>query len=272
MSKIGSTNTIGYYDRLNVNPTADSATNFVIRKVNGTATITMGTMPGDSAYSGMWFTPVSGIPTAANYTLLTDAAGNFVRLGVPSGGPLQLYFANSVRGFQFSEAGNVIDANTTFGALVSGNGRGLTNINSTNIVGDLIITTPPAGSIGEFVGSTIGSGSAVSLSGGVAANVTSISLTAGDWDVQGSIIFSPSTATVTSEIGSLSTTSATQLSDGTQVYSGVGFTLASTLNSVTLPRKRIWISSTTTVYLVGTCTFSAGTVTAYGQMTARRVR
>ena len=43
-------------------------------------------------------------------------------------------------------------------------------------------------------------------------------------------------------------------------------------NSIPIPRKQITVSAPTTVYLVGTCYFSAGSVSAFGQITARRMR
>jgi Pectate lyase superfamily protein len=129
-----------------------------------------------------------------------------------------------------------------------------------------------AGSIGEYVSSAIASGSAVSLTTATAANVTSISLTAGDWDVDGNVNIAGSTATYTQGVGGISTTSATLPTDGTEVNSGAQFTALSVTDGLTLPRKRVSISSTTTVYLVGKATFSAGTMTAYGSISARRVR
>jgi hypothetical protein len=140
------------------------------------------------------------------------------------------------------------------------------------ILGVTDASNATAGNDGEFVSSLIASGSAVSLTTATAANITSISLTAGDWDVEGNIDFSASTATVTGTSGGISTTTATVPTDGSEVYSGVQVTLLSENDAVTLPRKRISISGTTTVYLVGKSTFSAGSVSAFGSITARRVR
>jgi hypothetical protein len=129
-----------------------------------------------------------------------------------------------------------------------------------------------AGTLGEVISSAVASGSAVTLTNASAWNVTSISLTAGDWDVRGNVNFSASSATVTGTVGGISTTSATLPTDGTEVYSGVQVTLLSETDSVTMPPKQINVSATTTVYLVGKSTFSAGSVTAFGSINARRVR
>jgi predicted nucleic acid-binding protein len=52
-----------------------------------------------------------------------------------------------------------------------------------------------AGKVGEFITSNIVVGSAVALTTGTAANVTSVSLTAGDWDVCGEVDLSTAATT-----------------------------------------------------------------------------
>jgi hypothetical protein len=67
-----------------------------------------------------------------------------------------------------------------------------------------------AGQFGEVISSTILAASAVALTTGTAANVTSISLTAGDWDVRGDISWTTAgTTNVTRLVASISQTSAT---------------------------------------------------------------
>jgi len=123
-----------------------------------------------------------------------------------------------------------------------------------------------------FVSSLIASGSPVALTTATSANITSISLTAGDWDVQGNINFAGASATYTGASAGISTTSVTVPTDGTEVFSGAQFTVLTATDGVSVPRKRINVTSTTTVYLIGRASFSAGTVGAYGSITARRIR
>src|SRR5216684_1358028 len=67
-----------------------------------------------------------------------------------------------------------------------------------------------AGKVGEYISSTIATGSSVTLTTNTTANVTSISLTAGDWDVTGAVDFTfGATTSYTNLIGSVSSTSAT---------------------------------------------------------------
>lgn len=140
------------------------------------------------------------------------------------------------------------------------------------IQGTVAADNAAAGNLGETVTSAVAVGSAGGISTASSTNVTSISLTAGDWDVEGNINFSTSSATVTDTRGGISTTTGTLPTDGTEVYSGVQLVTTSALDSVTLPRKRINVSSTTTVYLVGQQTFSVGSSKVFGSITARRIR
>jgi hypothetical protein len=110
------------------------------------------------------------------------------------------------------------------------------------------------------------------------ATITSISLTAGDWDVFGSTGFTLTGATSTfgslGYIGGISTTAATLGTPDTYFNHPTdlnnktgGFTFAN-------PQVRVSISASTTVYLVGQATFSTGgtSVKAYGTISARRAR
>ena len=133
-----------------------------------------------------------------------------------------------------------------------------------------------AGKVGEVISSAIAVGSAVSLTTATPANVTSISLTAGDWDVSGNCNFTAASATTA--LGSvwaagISTTSATLPTDGTEAPVFVPLITATSFKTHgTVSVKQVNVSSTTTVYLVCEATFTAGTAGGYGDIRARRVR
>ena len=79
-----------------------------------------------------------------------------------------------------------------------------------SLVGTTTNDSAAAGHVGEYIQSVIVSGSAVALTSTTPANLTSISLTAGDWVVDAVFQFTGNAATtVTYLIGSISTTSAT---------------------------------------------------------------
>jgi len=127
-----------------------------------------------------------------------------------------------------------------------------------------------AGYIGEYVSAQVLSSSAVTFTTGVRANVTSLALTAGDWDVRGFLGILPSGgATATYEEGSFSDTSATIGAEGARAI----YTFSTTAQTeVSLPTTRFSVASTTTIYLVATSVFPSGTVKGFGQITARRIR
>lgn len=145
---------------------------------------------------------------------------------------------------------------------------------SGGIVGDTTGGSAAAGIVGEYVSATVSVGSAVSLSNNVTANVTSMSLSAGDWDVGGLVSFSPGAGTaMTGVFAAISTISATFLPTPgggiAQVNPGgtVGW-----VNTLVTGQVRIDVSTTTTVYLVAEASFSGGTLAAYGFISARRAR
>ncbi len=150
------------------------------------------------------------------------------------------------------------------------------NVNSlSEFVGVIDGSDAGAGRIGEYIESVVSTGSGASLTTGTGADVTSISLTAGDWDVEGNITFQEGAGTVVSTAaGVITTTSATVDATG---FSGVevlhGPVGASTAYfSITLPRHRISITTTTTVYLATKASFSVASLISWGQINARRVR
>jgi hypothetical protein len=103
--------------------------------------------------------------------------------------------------------------------------------------------------------------------------VTSISLTAGDWDVFGNITVSGSGAgNVQAVVGWVSLTSATipDFSLTSVVYQPTA--VAEDVVGLSTPYFKASLSSTTTVYLSARSTFPAGTANACGGIYAIRRR
>lgn len=134
--------------------------------------------------------------------------------------------------------------------------------------------------LGTLTTSSIPVGSAVSLTTATPANLTSISLAAGDWDISGVIDFAPAaTTSVTNITASASLTSATL--SGQTGGSGLGTDPTMAWNQAAsvpagvmgleVPAVRLSITKTTTVYLVAQATFTVSTMTAYGTIRANRV-
>lgn len=132
-----------------------------------------------------------------------------------------------------------------------------------------------AGQIGEVLESTVLVGSAVSLTTVTAADVTSISLTAGDWDVWGIVDFIPGgTTTIASVVGWIHTTSASfpTLPNGGAYAAFVGSLTTGGAQHLPVGMRRYSLSGTTTVYLTAYSSFGVSTMAAYGYLGARRRR
>lgn len=145
----------------------------------------------------------------------------------------------------------------------------ITPSQTSGIVGTTTNNNANAGSVGEFVTATA---SSVALTSGTPTNVTSISLTAGDWEVSGNVLFAAGTgAAATLLQTSVSSTSGTITGGadnsllGATLPAGIGSTLGA-------PVQRFSLSATTTIYLVAQANFSGGTYNATVRIRARRVR
>jgi hypothetical protein len=221
--------------------------------------------PGDSG-SGIvwrdlsledWFAGSAGII----HTLHTAAHQNFMEISSQAyngGNPLPLLFGQG----NGTVSSTIIAAGISNNVFYAYNGLG----------GMMDGSTASSGRVGEYISGSVTGGSAKGLASGTTANITSITLTAGDWDVAGVVSFDIVTGTVSSSSAGTSTVSASNPSDGSAVNCGLQLSGASTYNSIPIPRKQITVSTPTTVYLVGTCNYSAGSVSAFGQITARRMR
>ena len=143
------------------------------------------------------------------------------------------------------------------------------------IVGTTTNDDADAGNVGEIVESTVLVGAAVSLTTATDADITSISLSAGDWDVWGLVSFSPAgTTTISSLIGWISSTSATlptSPNEGAISTFNLTFTTGAT-QDISVGMKRISVAGATTVYLSAQATFLVSTMDGYGYIGARRVR
>ena len=146
------------------------------------------------------------------------------------------------------------------------------------IKGTAAADSAQAGSIGEVITATVATASAVALTSVTSSNVTSISLTAGDWDVWGCVCFTlASTTTMGYLSGGINTTSATLPLNNAGVVTlagaGVNVAIDVTVDSVlTVMPIRINVSTTTTIYLIARAKFGTSTCKAYGTIYARRRR
>ncbi len=146
-------------------------------------------------------------------------------------------------------------------------GKILTNF----ITGTATNDSATAGDIGELISSSVVRSAPVALVSATAKTVTSIALTAGDWDLSGCVGYTP--ATTRADIDACYSTTTNVLTGNDDLGIGRvtvnGANLADVVSPI--PTIRVSLSGTTTYYLIGRSTFT-GASSAYGSIRARRVR
>jgi len=184
----------------------------------------------------------------------TPAAGTFTSLNCSSGA-LNANIGGTTPG---TGAFTTITASST-----------ITPSQTAGIVGTTTNNNANAGSVGEYSTNSAGP---FGVSNGASANIVSISLGAGDWDVQAVIATAPAGTTVTSQvIVGVSTTSVTLGALGT--YSSVApGNNAGIPNTLATPVVRLSLSGSTTVFGILNTNFTVSTMNASGFIRARRVR
>lgn len=174
--------------------------------------------------------------------------------------------------------------NITLPLAVSQGGTGVSNSNWTvgsltfspttqGIVGTTTNDSAGAGYVGEYLSATNSSGTTVSNA--TPTNITSLSLTAGDWDVYYLLNCTPDSTNVFNLLytGINSTSETIDLLSGAATWFGA-FTGDGSSALVLNGARRVSLSSTTTYYLVSFHSSSGGTLTTTdrGTIWARRVR
>jgi len=142
----------------------------------------------------------------------------------------------------------------------------------TNVRGRISGIAPAAGFVGEYKSSIVLVGSAAVANSNTNTDITTLSLTAGDWDVWGEIWVSPTNA-ATKVVGWINTASVTNPAtpgDGTS-HAGPFTDLDFTGNTqFALAPCQALLSATTTYYLGANAILTAGTANLYGKLCARR--
>jgi hypothetical protein len=146
------------------------------------------------------------------------------------------------------------------------------------LVGTPTNDSAPAGAVGEFIEADVTS--AVGIANGVWTNVTAISLSAGDWDVEGAVTYGgPTNTTVYTLYACVSLNSADPSGIPPSWQSSMAypvsaiFSFGSALASIRVGRARVSLAAAATVYLLGYAYFSVSTCSVSSAfINARRVR
>jgi hypothetical protein len=202
-------------------------------------------------------TKISALPAST-----VPLAGTEVLPIVQSSSTKQVSVANLTAGRAISASSITVSANNlTFSA----SGKG--------IVGTATNDSADALNVGEVVMSSITSPTNYPATG-TFGDLTSISLTAGDWDIAAvTQQTTPGTMTGETRLG-ISTTSGNSATGLTIGYNRLTFPNATATadSGASIPMYRLQLSSTTTVYLKFFTEYTAGTPKALGTIIARRRR
>lgn len=158
----------------------------------------------------------------------------------------------------------------TSGVLTNATGYTVTNL-VTTATNDSAASTK----LGERITGTAAQGSVSIAASATVYNITSVALTAGDWEVYGEVCYTPvNTTVVTALIATIYTANNGLGTISTENRSELGFTYTSIGNStgVKVGPTRISLAGSATYYLNAYATFSVSTMTAGGWLAARRVR
>lgn len=174
---------------------------------------------------------------------------------------------NNITGYTAAGATGTTSTNLVFSTAPT--------ISQPNLVGTTTNNNAAAGSVGEYISSSVAQGSAVGVTSVTAADITSISLTAGDWDLWGQVnTNNPGGTIITITEAYITSASATRSippNGGAYVFDqatkGIG-----TNYSYSVGMTRLSLSGTTTIYLGVFSQFSGSTNGYYGFLGARRVR
>lgn len=172
--------------------------------------------------------------------------------------------ANSVGGFTNLFLDDVISENGGYAA------GGIMLSNSLHLRADTNGVGYNAADIGYTLSSNRLVGVAVSVSTGTPVNITNIVCPRGTWLVFSHLTYVSAAATVPTSFGAnVSTTTAAFTIDGFDSYLPQNSTSTDTGSVSPLPRQ-FTFNVATTIYLVAKASFTGGTVTAYGGLTAVR--
>lgn len=229
--------------------------------LGGTATANQLLLSGSST-TPIWSTSTYPATNAANTLLYASSANTMAALATANNSVL------STNGSGVPSWSTTLPAFTTSSITF--------NPTTGGIVGTTTNDNAAAGKVGEFISSVILQAGAISVASGGAHNLTSISLTAGDWDVYGNITFIPAASTNATLLAVwTSATSATAPDPALfaeNYYGAAGLVVGGGFPGRNAPYQRYSLSTTTTIYISAFPIFSVSTMTMCGGIYARRVR
>lgn len=219
-------------------------------------------------------TPNIGVASATSITVpsgegFVDAGnGALLVLVYPSNAVNAVVISSAITGSTPSMTALGSDANISL--VIGGKGTGCVQISGTGTNDNAF-----NGFVGEDISSVVLEGAGVALTTNVIRDITSIALTAGDWDIYANFGVVGATGTsLTFLNGWIGTSSATAVNgtfSSTLFYSTANIIGVTPIN-MTVPFLRVSSAVPFTAYLSCVATFGVSTLTASGQIEARRRR
>lgn len=253
------------------------------RNVGGWGFLTPGTngqflATGGAGANPAWQTVTGGnLGSIPNGTVLANISGSTGAPANPTVSQLLDATLSSTQGtilYRDSAVWNALTPGTA-GTFLQTGGAAANPVWSTRgqILGTNTNNNATAGNIGEEIISTIQQGSAVVI-GGTPTNVTSISLTAGDWDLSAHCGFKlGSSATVNFWGCEMTSVSGTQGTDvNFMFYDAISYTAGTGVNVRSIAPARVSLSGSATYYLISVASTSGGSPVGWGGIRARRIR
>lgn len=198
------------------------------------------------------------IPSPKITTGIFDINGNeILGLSAVSSAVNYVSISNSATGSALSIGAVGTDTNITMSTSGKGNG-------GTQRQGLMTGGVYSTGFSGSMFTSNIPTSSAISLTNNTAKDITSVTVGPGVWDIYGNVFFTASVGFSAIQVWT-SLTSATN-PDSSKITAING--LAATYGGLAAPYLSISVSANTTVYLSCLASFSAGTVSGCGTLTA----
>jgi hypothetical protein len=203
---------------------------------------------------------------------ITSGSASAISIGAGTSMLIDLTYISSTNTNAITGAGTCnfsgISYNAAAGATFVNN---VTTQSGGTIQGIAAGNNPTAGYIGEQIRSYLPVGSAVTFSTSVIKEITTITLSAGVWDIS-AIAQINYTGVSTSTLAGISTTSTTfapnNLGDNVNASS---FSLTGDTVTCVIPAFRVAISTSTSYFMNASATFSTGAATGYGRISATRV-
>jgi hypothetical protein len=272
-----------------ITPAAGSITSpQALTRVDDTnVTLSFGGTPGTALLQAVSMTLgwTGQLAVSRGGTGVDTASANTLFAGPTSGGAAAPAFRAMVladiMSMTSAQFATKISDETGSGLLVFGT---TPTVNQPNIVGTTTNNNAAAGSVGEEITQSRVQSAATALTTATTANVTAtaLTLTAGDWDISAALgVITGGATNITTIIYGVSLTSATTPGTDTTAVPTAGEVrmrvtnvgvVSSGVITYSIPRYRVSLAGSATLYFIVNASFTVSTASAYGSVTARRVR